>query len=196
MKKLPLILSLFVGLFSLSTVAFAQHNYQLDAEQTEVSVDGTSTLHDWTMTLEKGRSAGNATFLIEDNNLTGIETLQLTFEAEGLKSGKGPMDNNAYRALKTGDHPELKFELKEMKEIKAAENGFLASILAGLTIAGTTNPVEMTATCTVQAEEVITCHGSQAIKMTDFNINPPTAMLGSVKTGDDLTIHYRAVFVK
>jgi hypothetical protein len=32
--------------------------------------------------------------------------------------------------------------------------------------------------------------------MTDFEVQPPSIMLGSVKTGDEVTINYRAVFVK
>jgi polyisoprenoid-binding protein YceI len=195
MKRTPFLATLVFTL-SLSAGVFAQSAYQLDADQTEVSVDGTSTLHDWTMTLEKGRSAGSATFTINGASFTGIEALQLTFEAGGLKSGKVPMDNNAYRALKTDEHPEIKFEFKEMKEIKAADDGFLTTVMADLTIAGFTNPVTTIATCAVQSDTALICTGSHAIKMTDFEIDPPTVMLGSVKTGDDLTINYRAVFVK
>lgn len=195
MKKIELLISL-TFIFILHVSATAQTAFQLDAEQTEVSVDGTSTLHDWTMNLEKGRSAGTATFQLDGTMLSGIDALRLTFESEGLKSGKGPMDNNAYRALKTDENPEITFELRELQEIKETGEGVLATVLADLTIAGFTNPVTMTATCTVAPDEVITCSGSQALKMTDFEVKPPSIMLGSVKTGDDLTINYRAVFVK
>jgi hypothetical protein len=35
--------------------------------------------------------------------------------------------------------------------------------------------------------------GSKKVKMTDFNISPPTAMLGTLKTGDEVTISFTLV---
>jgi hypothetical protein len=32
--------------------------------------------------------------------------------------------------------------------------------------------------------------GSKAIKMTDYNVEPPTAMLGLVKAENELTVHF------
>lgn len=194
MKKHLLTFFLFVLFFS--TVALGQQTFQLDSEQTEISVDGTSTLHDWTMTLEPGHSTGQAAFLIEDGTLSGIEVLELSFESEALKSGKAPMDNNAYNALKSSEHPDIALVLNEVKSSESTADGFLLHLIADLTIAGTTKPVSMTATCSMASGGTLTCSGTQPIKMSEFNVEPPTIMLGSVKTGDDVTIKYRAVFVK
>jgi hypothetical protein len=34
------------------------------------------------------------------------------------------------------------------------------------------------------------CKGSKKIKMTDFNVEPPSFMFGSVKTGDEITVTF------
>lgn len=195
MKKISL-LTILAFLFCVSINTFAQTAYQLDAEQSDISVDGTSTLHDWTMTLDKGRSSGEATFVVDGGALTSIDALQLAFEVEGLKSGKTKMDDNAYKALKTSEHPNITFALKEVQEVSKSEEGFLIKLTADLGIAGAVRPVNMTATCAVEPAGSLTCNGAQSIKMTDFEVQPPSIMLGSVKTGDEVTINYRAVFVK
>ncbi len=195
MKKIHLLNTLAL-LFCASSIIFAQSAYQLDAEQSDISVDGTSTLHDWTMTLDKGRSSGEATFVVDGGALTGIDALQLAFEVEGLKSGKTKMDDNAYKALNTAEHPNITFAVKEVQEVTKSEEGFLVKLKADLGIAGAIRPVDMTATCKVEPAGALTCSGAKSIKMTDFEVQPPSIMLGSVKTGDEVTINYRAVFVK
>jgi hypothetical protein len=36
--------------------------------------------------------------------------------------------------------------------------------------------------------------GSQTIKMTDYGITPPTALFGTLKTGDEITITFKTNF--
>ena len=42
----------------------------------------------------------------------------------------------------------------------------------------------------------ITFSGEKELKMTDFNVTPPTAMFGAIKSGDDITIKYDVVFTR
>jgi len=38
--------------------------------------------------------------------------------------------------------------------------------------------------------------GTFSLKMTEFGIDPPTAMLGTLKTGDKITLDYTMTFKK
>ena len=38
--------------------------------------------------------------------------------------------------------------------------------------------------------------GEKSIKMTDFNVEPPTALFGSITTGDEITIKFKTKFKK
>ena len=42
----------------------------------------------------------------------------------------------------------------------------------------------------------ITLTASKEFKMTDYKVDPPTAMLGTITTGDAVTITLKTVFTK
>jgi len=65
-----------------------------------------------------------------------------------------------------------------------------------MTIAGVTKPVVLTAACEVKPDGSITCIGKEKLKMTDYNIKPPTYMLGALRTGNALTIEFTLVVEK
>ncbi|MEQ8470353.1 MAG: YceI family protein [Marinoscillum sp.] len=60
--------------------------------------------------------------------------------------------------------------------------------------AGTEREIPVTATYSKESgSQKISFTGSVSIKMTDFNISPPTAMFGTMKTGDEVTIEYKII---
>lgn len=157
----------------------------------EFTISGTSSLHDWTMTTQSAE--GEAIINTEDEALKSIQNLSVAIKAESLKSGRSGMDNNAYKALKTNKHPDIRFSLKQIKSIEKKDGHYLVEAEGTLTIAGETKTVN------VQAEahpvvNTLKLTGSTAFKMTDFKIDPPTALLGTVKTGDEITINYNLTF--
>lgn len=155
-------------------------SYQIESAKFEVV--GTSTIHDWTM---ESNSAIAATSLTQkDNQIINVERLKLKVKSESLKSGKGKMDDIAYDALKSEEHPWIVFEMTEIESIK--QNEIIA--IGNLSIAGKTKKIKLKGQA--QNRAGITISGSKDIKMTDYDIEPPTAMFGTIKTGDDLTINY------
>ena len=64
-----------------------------------------------------------------------------------------------------------------------------------LTISGTKKPVNITFDLKLKENSVI-LSGNTLIKMSNFNIDAPTAMFGTITTGDQLTIKYNTVFTK
>jgi polyisoprenoid-binding protein YceI len=157
----------------------------------EFTISGTSSLHDWTMTTQIAE--GEAIVNLEDKALKSIQKLSVTIKAETLKSGRSGMDDNAYKALKTKKNPDISFSLKQIKSIEKKEGHYLVEAEGTLTIAGETKTVN------VQAEahpvvNTLKLTGSKTFKMTDFKVDPPTALLGTVKTGDEITINYNLTF--
>lgn len=188
MKNTKKILFSLIALvfLAMATTSFAQTRYAMSTDA-EIKVAGTSTLHDWEMITEK--ATGQAVFTLENGVLKGIQSLSVTMIAESMKSGKGQMDKNAYKALKTDKNPNIKYTLKEIKPGQG--NSWTAT--GDLTIAGVTK----TLTIPVVAKQVGTAYefsGSIDTKLTDFKIDPPTAMLGTIKTGNDVTLSFSAKF--
>jgi len=160
--------------------AAGQANYK---QTGSITIAGTSTMHDWTMTSnEANYSAGFE--VSADGTPTKLNTVTLTVPAESLKSGKGAMDNNAYKALKTDKNKQISFQLTSSKV-----TGKIITCTGNLTIAGTTKPVDVEVTYEVKNGNMV-CKGSKKIKMTDFNVEPPSFMFGSVKTGDEITVTF------
>lgn len=190
MKALNKYMYIVIPILMVSIGVKGQTNYKLTSVQ-KLEVAGTSTLHDWTMPTETAE--GTATIDADNNTLNGVSQLTVTIKAETLKSGKSGMDDNAYKALKTKKYPEITFNLKQVKSITKKSDHYLVDAVGTFTIAGESRTVS------VQAKAYLTTStikftGSKDLKLTDFNIDPPTALLGTVKTGDDITINYNLIF--
>lgn len=184
-KCLLLLLPLVVFCFH----AEAQTTYKLSAG--EFTVAGTSSLHDWTMTSKDAK--GEAVISIENSVLKSVTKLALTVKSETLKSGKSGMDSNAYKSLETKKHPEISFVLRSIKSITKSGDHYLVNAEGTLTIAGQSRTMAVQAKAYPQANQ-IKFTGSKAFKMSDFKITPPTALMGTVKTGDEITVNFDLTF--
>ncbi|WP_228780000.1 YceI family protein [Aquiflexum lacus] len=173
------------ALVFVSSHVFAQVKYTL-APTSEMKISGGSTLHDWDMTSTS--ATGEGQFVMEGSQFKGIKSLRVQLEAETLKSGTRGLDNNAYKALDTKKHQNVVFTLKE---ITGSGSSYQAK--GDFTISGVTKsasfPVKMT-----QSGGNLTFEGSYDTKLTNFSIDPPTALLGTVKTDDEITISFKTKF--
>jgi hypothetical protein len=148
-------------------------------------VSGTSTLHDWDMKEAKGECI--ATFTLNAaGQITGLTALSFTAPAEGLKSEHTGMDKNAYKALKTSKNPNISFKLTSAT---VAPDGTI-KCTGKLTIAGVTLDTDLVAIAKVNADKSITVSGKKNISMKDFQMEPPTFMMGTIKTGNDIVFKF------
>jgi polyisoprenoid-binding protein YceI len=178
--------SLLATLVLISLTSHGQSRYA-QSSTSRISISGTSTIHEWTMTTES--TTCDAVF---ETNEQG-EPLQLTsllvsVPAQSLKSGKSGMDKNAYSALKTDKNKHITFQLKSGKI-----EGKTIQCLGTLTIAGTTKQIDVDATYTILPDGSIQCKGSKKLAMRDYNVEPPSFMFGSVTTGNEITISFDVV---
>lgn len=99
------------------------------------------------------------------------------------------MDKNTYNAMNESKYPEIKFDLKS-----ASISGDKVLCTGTLTIAGKSKDVTVACTYTVEpAKKRFTLKGSHSMKMSSFGIEPPVAMLGAMRTGDDVKINFSLV---
>jgi hypothetical protein len=183
LKKLRLIafsLILFIG-------ASAQVKYS--SKTMALTVSGTSTLHDWDMKSAVGTFEGNFT-LSAAGAITAVNGLSFSTKAESLKSGHDAMDKNAYKALKSDKAPVITYTSNAATITNLDATDFTVKSTGKLTIAGATLDAEIVATCKVNADKSITVMGSKKISMKEFSMAPPTFMMGTIKTGNDVTLKF------
>jgi hypothetical protein len=161
-----------------------------------VLIKGTSSLHDWEMKSEKGKVE---VLLGMGNNaqLLGLSTLKFSIEAESLKSKKDMMDNNAYKALKTKSAKTIAFVLSSAKIKQLSETTYQIKAIGKLTVAGTTRETDISADVKYNAsEKSYTVTGTKKLKMTDYDVKPPSFMMGTVKTGNEISISFKTKFAQ
>lgn len=162
--------------------AMGQANYR-QSGTSNVTIAGTSTMHDWTMTSTGANY--NATFEVNaDGTPSKLSMVTFTLPAESLKSHEKAMDKNAYKSLNTDKYKDISFQLTAAKI-----TGKTIACTGNLTISGTTKPVEVDVTYEAKNGTLV-CKGSKKIKMTDFKVEPPSFMFGTIKTGDEITVSF------
>lgn len=183
-KQINLIIFLLLGLGYLQ----AQGTFQL--RSAEITISGTSSLHDWTSSTSKITASGDLT--VEKGVLVDIPSLQLSIPVTSIKSEKGKMmDNKTYTALLSDQYPNITFKLQAVNAIDTNGNDIKIKASGLLTIAGQAKTVQLTATAKSDGNGNFSFSGSKALKMTDFGVAPPTALLGTLKTGDDITVSFK-----
>jgi polyisoprenoid-binding protein YceI len=157
--------------------------------QAKVSVSGTSTLHDWTMT--STAATGEVTIpagLLAGPPAEGTASGNFTVAVTSLASGKDRMDRIAHESLGAPKQPRITLELRRVTVTGPHAQGGIAVTVAGvMTVAG--KPREIQLPMQVRRDgERLRAVGSAPLKMTDFGIEPPTAMMGTLHTGDAIVV--------
>ena len=162
----------------------------------DIRLNGTSNVHDWEMKAAKGTS--EATFVVNANGqVTGLTSLKFSLPAADLKSGHSGMDKNTYKALNTEKNPTISFVLTSSTITATGGNNYQLKCVGKMSIAGTVKHTDLVATGKYNpADKSFTVTGVKKMKMTDYNVSPPKALMGTIKTGDAISISYNLKFTK
>ena len=191
MKPLIALFTVPFFLFSFTIMINQTVNYKISTDFS-VKVKGTSNVHDWESNVEK--LSGTAVISIGEDGMIQIDECKVSIPVKSIKSTKGSiMDKKTWKALKEEDHSNIDYRLSSFDVVNKTSAGFAAKTKGLLSIAGVTKTIDMSVTGKELSSGNIEITGSKALKMTTFGIDPPTAMLGAMTTGDDITIEFRIV---
>lgn len=166
----------------------AQTNYVADSY--EMSVAGTSTLHDWESSVNEVTIESK--FLFDNNTLTGIEKLSVSVPAKGITSTKGSiMDNKTWKALKAEEHPNITYKMNKVSKIEKTDAGLILNLSGAVNIAGVEKIIDMKVTGKALGGGKMEFEGSKLLNMKDFDMEPPTALFGQIKTGEEITVKFK-----
>ncbi|WPP50150.1 YceI family protein [Catalinimonas niigatensis] len=188
MKKSIYIFALNLIFIFVSLTTYAQATYQL-TDESKMVIKGTSSLHDWESDVTELQ--GRAQVSVQDQQ-PQFQNFTLTVPVKSIKSGKNAMDKNTYEAMEEDQHPTIQFNLNDIQRISDGK----ITATGKLTIAGQTKPVTLHADYQLQAQDQLNLQGSYSFRMTEYGIAPPTAVFGTIKTGDEITIDYHLTLQK
>jgi len=167
----------------------AQNQYVLAVDH-KITIEGTSNVHDWEEVAQI--ATGDGTVLWNPDASFNIQKLFLKVSVSSIKSDKGSiMDDKTFDALKGEAHPYIMFKMLSIKSLTKETTGYAINVNGELTIAGVTKNVDINGTVAIKEKGKLYIETSKAIKMTDFGIDPPTAMMGAMKVGNDITIKFK-----
>lgn len=185
MKALMKIFVLTIGCIGLLN---AQTTYVADSY--EMSVAGTSSLHDWESSVNDVQIESK--FLFENNALTGIQKLSVTVPAKSIVSTKGSiMDNKTWKALKAEEHPNITYKMSKVSKIEKTDAGLVLNLAGVVNIAGVEKAIDLKVTGKALGGGKMEFEGSKLLNMIDFNMEPPTALFGQIKTGEEITVKFK-----
>lgn len=199
MNRFRGLLLLFIGLFIHATF-FAQNNYQL-APESSVTIHGASTLHDWKAAVPDYEGNIQITDDLLKKNLkegAAVSKAVLKFNVETIDGGRGPSMNKKIKtALQSTEHPQIVFELSEPAKITTVSDKkthqFIMQANGSLRIAGASQSVSLKIEGQRMENGNISLKTEQPLKMSDFKIEPPSAMFGQIVTKDDIRVVFDLV---
>jgi len=145
-----------------------------------IKINGTSSVHDWESTTDQI----NADLVLATGGKQ-IQSLVVKVPVKSIKSGKGLMDSKTYDAFESDKNPLITFQMTDATSFKLTGKDVEAIVNGNITMAGTGK---------VLADGSFQFKGSVPLKLSEFKMKSPTAMMGMLKTGDAVTINFDVTF--
>lgn len=161
----------------------------------EVTIEGTSSLHAFHCKTNKIMA-----YVDVDPGYTKdltkiarpIVSVKVNIVVRTLTCGNGQMDKNMYGTLDADKNPLIKYTMSgyDILDGSASPAAFVAKTTGTLTISGKEKVIDMKINAERLSDGKATARAEQAILMTDFGINPPSFMLGTLKVGNEVKVKF------
>lgn len=190
MKSISLFLVL-MSLFLFQDVV-AQSALKLDNNSSILTITGTSNVHNWEMTA----TGIDASILVENLNgsLSNISSVDFSVPSKNIKSHNNIMDKKTWEAIKADRYKTIEFNLSDVVNFNINGTIISGNAMGLLTIAGKSNQVSVPFNGKVNGNNEMLIEGKKEIKLIEFDVEPPTAMMGTLKTGDSVNILFSLNF--
>lgn len=188
MKRSPYFFTVILALAMVAATFPGGRQTQLTVTKaSQLWVDGTSTVHDWTCKV--GEVQGSITL---DAQLGEVSKAVVTVPSAAVDCDNRTMNKKAADALKTGDYPTIRYTLKNAEVKKDGETLNIHAV-GVLELAGRKNDLAATIIGRPVADGAYKFVGTLPVTMSDFGVDAPSAMFGTIKSGDEVTVRFEIV---
>jgi polyisoprenoid-binding protein YceI len=155
-------------------------------------IEGTSTMHGWSsvatrVDLTVAPAATDPGAVLRGN---AVEKVVVTVPVAEMRSGKDGLDKNMRKALKADVHPAIVWTLADYTLAEGATaDAFTVRTKGTLAVAGVEKPVEVEGKAAREGTN-LRVRGTTTVLMSAFGVKPPAMMMGTLKTGDPVKVHF------
>ena len=185
-------------MFSIIAAPVWAQQWQLDPETApKFTITGTSTLSDWEVVCP-GVSDMPSTITFNPQKPEQIAEFGFKVPVETMDGGRGSSMNDKIKtAFVSTENPYVQFVQTQPASVTSA--GSPGSFTINST--GTLSMAGMDKTVTVQSkaeviDDALVISGFKNMKFSEFNMTPPSAMFGQIKTHDDIVVSYELRYIK
>ena len=165
----------------------------------ELSFEGTSTLHAFHCKTSKLQATVQVDAAYSEARLSELrrplKTLEVVIPVKSLTCGNKGLEENMRKTLKADQYPDIRYELStyQIPSTSLTDNGFTLQTIGKLTVAGKQTTVEIPIKAERLSDGNATATATQSVQMTDFGIKPPVFMLGTLRTGNKISVSFKLV---
>jgi polyisoprenoid-binding protein YceI len=159
------------------------------APGSRIVINGTSNVHKWDCFTTRFTAVIEAAASPPSEVGKALGALDVTVPVRDIDCGHGGMTSNLRKAMHADQHPDVRFRMSSY-EATAVRGGaaYDATIAGMLTINGVEKPVTVKATVVPDGKGGGRAEGSVDIRTTDYGVKPVRALMGSIRTGDRVTV--------
>ena len=173
----------------LTMSAIQAQTYKSVPKVSVIKINGTSSVHEWESTTDQISAD-----LVLASGGKQIQSLVVKVPVKSIKSGKGLMDSKTYDAFESDKNPLITFQMTDVSSFKLNGKDVEAIVNGNITMAGVTKKIAIKSTGKILADGSFQFKGAVPLKMSEFKMKSPTAMMGMLKTGDAVTINFDVTF--
>lgn len=178
------LLMLLIVSFIFINANIQAQSLKINSKTSTMTIFGTTNVHDFKTKVEQIKGE------LVVNGSNKVQSLNVEIPVRSIKSGEKGMDTKTYEAFNESKYPTISFQLVDASSLQISGDDINALVTGNLTMAGTTRKISFKTIGKKIKAGVYEFKGSVALKMTDFKMKPPTAMLGVMKVGDAITLKF------
>lgn len=111
--------------------------------------------------------------------------------------GNRRMNADFAKALKGGAHPSIRFEIHSARVTGPGAAGWTRATATGsLEVAGVRRPVTVDVDGQTAPDGRVHLRGRMPMRMSDFNVHPPTGLFGLVRAHDRIAVRFSVVVAR
>lgn len=168
--------------------AYGQVSLEI-AAASNMWIDGTSTVNRFTCHTKDIEGQGH---VVEQASYADVATQgAISVPVRSFDCGNRRMNRDLHDALRAEAHPTITFNVNRIQAEQYAPSDDLPITVHGsLTIGGAVRDVSFSGVAIHLPDSLFRFQGSLPLRMTDFGVDPPRAMLGLVRAHDPIVVRF------